>query len=99
MKPCGYFQWTDTYIAERGLDVEVLPTMEPIQSPMSSAVKGAPAVKEEISNTAHDFLVNGELQKLNKHLSKMVELKKQSNMMVGVFYVCLVAIYLVMLFR
>ena len=32
-----------------------------------------------------DVLVIGELQKLNKQLSKIVELKKQSNMMSGAF--------------
>ena len=45
------------------------------------------------------FLVIGELQKLNKQLSKIVELKKQSNMMSGAFFVCIIAIYLVFLCR
>ena len=52
---------------------------------------------------SEDFLVNRELQKLNKQLKKqlsqLVELKKQSNMMAGAFYVCIIAIYLVYLCR
>jgi hypothetical protein len=58
----------------------------PIQAPILSTLE------EEISNKAvwplEDFLVNGELHKLNKQLSQIVELKKLSNMMVGTFYVC-----------
>jgi hypothetical protein len=79
----------DKYIRDRGLIVEVLP---PIQAPISSGVE------EEISNRAIGPLeVNVELQKLNKLLSQIVELKKQSNMMAGAFYVCIIAIYLMFL--
>jgi hypothetical protein len=85
----------DKYIRDRGLIVEVLP---PIQAPISSA--GASAVEEEISNRGIGPLeVNGELQKLNKLLSQIVELKKQSNMIAGAFYVCIIAIYLMFLWR
>jgi hypothetical protein len=81
----------DKYIRDRGLIVEVLP---PIQAPISSVVE------EEISNRAIGPLeVNGELQKLNKLLSQIVELKKQSNMMAGAFYMCIIAIYLMFLWR
>jgi hypothetical protein len=80
----------DKYIWDRGLIVEVLP---PIQAPISSAV-------EKVSNRAIGPLeVNGELQKLNKLLSQIVELKKQSNMMAGAFYVCIIAIYLMFLWH
>ena len=85
----------DKYIRDRGLQVEVLP---PIQAAHISS-----AVEEEISNIVdrplEDFLVKRELQKLNKQLSQIVELKKQSNMMAGAFYVCIIAIYLVFLCR
>jgi hypothetical protein len=86
----------DKYIRTRGLKVEVLPP--PIQAPAS-------VVEEVISNRAvrEDFAVNGalngELQKLNKQLSEIVHLKKQSNMMAGAFYMCIIAIYLLFLFR
>ena len=97
LEHCGHFEWMDKYIGDRGFQVEVLPPIRaPIQAPISSAV-------EEMSNRAvrplEDFVVNGELQKLNKQLSKLVELKKQSNMMSGAFYVCIIAIYLVFLCR
>jgi hypothetical protein len=76
----------DKYIRDRGLIVEVLP---PIQVPISFVVE------EEISNRAiGPMKVNGELQKLNKLLSQIVKLKKQSNMMAGAFYVCIIAIYI-----
>ena len=88
---CGHFEWMDKYIRVRGLKVEVLP---PIQAPAS-------AMEEVISNRAvrEDLVVNRELQKLNKQLNKIVHLKKQSNMMAGAFYVCIIAIYLLFLFR
>ena len=81
----------DSYIRDRGLEVEVVPPIEPIQARMSFAVE------EETSNIAHDSSVNRELQKLNKQLSQLVELKNQSNMMAGAFYVCIVAIDFVLL--
>ena len=95
---CVHFEWMNKYIRDRGFQVEVLPPIpSPIQAPISSAME------EEMSNRAvrplEDCLVNGELQKLNKQLSKIVELKKQSNMMSGAFYVCIIAIYLVFLCR
>ena len=97
LDPCGHFRWMDKYIRDLGIQVEVLPPIRaPIQAPILSAV-------EEMSNRAvrpfEDVLVICELQKLNKQLSKIVELKKQSNMMSGAFYVCIIAIYLVFLCR
>ena len=85
----------DKYIRDRGFQVEVLPPIpSPIQAPISSAMV------EEMSRAVRpfeDFVVIGELQKLNKQLSKIVELKKQSNMMSGAFFVSIIAIYLVFL--
>ena len=96
----------DKYIRDRGLQVELLP---PIQGPPIQEAAISSAVEEEISYRAdrppleEDVLVNRELQKLNKQLKKqlsqLVELKKQSNMMAGAFYVCIIAIYLVYLCR
>ena len=93
LEPCRYFKWMDAYILEKGLQVEVLPRNEPIQARVSSAME------EEISNIAHDLSVNGELEKLNKHLSQIVELRKQSNVMAAAFYVCIVAIFVVLVCR
>ena len=89
----------DKYIRDRGLQVELLP---PIQGPPIQEAAHAPAissaVEEQISYRAdrpplEDVLVNRELEKLNKQLKKqlsqLVELKKQSNMMAGAFYVFL----------
>ena len=92
--------WMDKYIRDRGLVAELLPPIQ--ETAMSSAVE------EEISYRANrppleDVLVNRELEKLikqlNKQLSQLVELKKQSNMMAGALYVCIIAIYLVYLCR
>ena len=65
----------DKYIRDRGFQVEVLPPIpSPIQAPISSAME------EEMSRAVRpfeEFVVIDELQKLNKQLSKIVELKKQ----------------------
>ena len=99
---CGYFMWMDKYIRDRGLVAELLPPI--LEAPHAPAMSSA--VEEQISYRAdrpplEDVLVNRELQKLNKkkQLSHLVELKKQSNMMAGAFYVCIIAIYLVYLCR
>ncbi|CAM0884199.1 unnamed protein product [Alopecurus aequalis] len=99
LEECSHFEWMDKYIRDRGFQVEVLPTN---QGPQIQAAPISSAVEEEISNRAdralEDFVVKSELQKLNKQLSQIVELKKQSNMMAGAYYVCLlgvIAIYLV----
>ena len=94
----------DKYIRDRGLAAELLPPIQeaPHAPTMSSAVE------EHISYRAdrpslEDVLVNRELEKLNKQLKKqlsqLVELKKQSNLMAGSLYVCIIAIYLVYLCR
>ena len=94
---CVHFKWIDKYIRDRGFQVEVLPPIRfPIQAPISSAIE------EEMSRAIRPFedvLVIGELQKLNKQLSKIVDLKKQSNKMSGAFFVCIIAIYLMFLCR
>jgi len=101
LKECSYFEWMDRYIRLRGLQIQVL-SAGAIQEPISSAVE------EEVSNrgpsntsvpTMEDSEVKRELQKLNKHLSQIVDLKKQSNMMAGAFYCCIIAIYLLFLWR
>ena len=93
----------DTYIRDRGFQVEELPTN---QGPQIQAATISSVVKEEISNRAYlpleDFVVKSELQKLNKQLSQIVELKRQSNMMAGAYYVCLLGvidIYLVIVYQ
>ena len=66
---CGHFFWMDKYIRDRGFQVEVLPPIpSPIQAPISSAME------EEMSRVVRpfeDFVVIGELQKLNKQLRKI----------------------------
>ena len=96
--------WMDKYIRDRGLVAELLPPIQ--EAPHAPAMSSA--VEEEISYIAdhpplEDVLVNRELDKLikqlNKQLSQLVQLKKQSNMMAGALYVCIIAIYLVYLCR
>ncbi|XP_044971875.1 uncharacterized protein LOC123439200 [Hordeum vulgare subsp. vulgare] len=90
LKECSHFEWMDKYIRDRGFLVEVLP---PIQGLPIQAAPISTTVEEEISNghrvnrPLEDFLVKRELQKLNKQLSQIVELKKRSNMMAEAFYV------------
>jgi hypothetical protein len=40
-----------------------------------------------------DDELKGELKKINKQLKKMMDLKKQPNMMAGVFYSCIIALF------
>ena len=64
-----------------------------IQEPNVSSV-----MEELVSNravpTMEDAELKGELRKLNKNLSQIINLKKQANMMVGGFYCFIIAIYL-----
>jgi hypothetical protein len=39
-----------------------------------------------------DDELKGELKKINQKLKKMMDLKKQSNMMAGAFYCCIIAL-------
>ena len=96
--------WMDKYIRDRGLVAELLPPIQ--EAPHAPAMSSA--MEKQISYRAdrpplENVLVDRELEKLNKQLKKQlnqpVELKKQSNMMAGAFYVCIIAIYLVYLCR
>jgi len=64
------------------------------------------AVEELGSNravpTMGDAELKGELKKLNKQLSQLINLKKQANMMAGGLYCCLIAMaffYLMFIYR
>jgi hypothetical protein len=40
-----------------------------------------------------DDELKGEFKKINNKLKKMMDLKKQSNMMAGAFYCCIIALF------
>ena len=98
LEECGHFEWMDQYIRDRGLQVELMTPNQVVEEEISN--KGAPnRATRPMEDLGHLQGVNVELQKLNKQLSQIVELKKQANMMAGAFYVCIIAIYLMFLDR
>ena len=101
LEECGHFEWMDQYIRDRGLQVEVLAPNQAVQEEISNRGapnRAAPPMEHLSQIVGHLQGVNVELQKLNKQLSQIVELKKQANMMAGAF-VCIIAIYLMFMHR
>ncbi|KAE8793843.1 hypothetical protein D1007_31429 [Hordeum vulgare] len=53
---------------------------------------GAPGSGNSIGATVGDAAGTSELKKLNAQMKKLIELKKQGNLMAGIFYVCVIAL-------
>ena len=102
MKQCFHFEWLDEYIeriqgldgasGERGeLDLVDLPLeAEKFGSPFGSGPSESGC--NAIGATMGDAGVTAELNKLNKQMKKLIELKKQGNLMAGLFYACVIAL-------
>ena len=64
--------------------------MEQLGSPSGVAtVRNADGVAE-VKDT--ELGLKAELKKMNKHLLKLVNLKKQDNLMAAIFYLCAIAL-------
>ncbi|KAM3400795.1 hypothetical protein ACQJBY_005560 [Aegilops geniculata] len=107
LKQCTHFEWLDEYIeriqlegasGELDLPLEAEKLGKFGSGPSGS---GAPGFGNSIGG-AHsigaivgDAGVTVELKKLNKHMKKLIELRKQGNLMglmAGLFYVCVIAL-------
>ena len=97
MKQCSHFEWLDEYIERiQEIDLVHLPLeAEKFGSgPSESGVtpeSGIPGCNA-IGATVGDAVVTAELNKLNKQMKKLIELKKQGNFMAGLFYACVIAL-------
>ena len=93
---CGHFEWVDAYI--RRLEKEgIIPSgaitlgSDLGQGPLAVQNLGRAVSTKELIG---DDELKGELKKINKQLKKMMDLKKQSNMMTGAFYCCIIALFI-----
>ncbi|KAI4969702.1 hypothetical protein ZWY2020_000616 [Hordeum vulgare] len=95
LKQCAHFEWLDEYIewiqlegASRELDLP----LEAEKFGSGPSGSGAPGSGNSIGATVGDAAGTAELKKLNKQMKKLIELKKQGNLMDGIFYVCVIAL-------
>ncbi|KAE8808126.1 hypothetical protein D1007_15249 [Hordeum vulgare] len=95
LKQRAHFEWLDEYIqriqlegASRELDLPL--EAEKFGSGLSGS--GDPGSGNSIGATVGDAAGKAELKKLNKQMKKQIELKKQGNLMAGIFYVCVIAL-------
>jgi hypothetical protein len=96
LKKCKHFEWLDEYINRIKLEGVNLPS--PVEQLGSATVvaPGAAPVGEGDGVVAEVAQVT-ELKKMNKHLTKLVKLKEQDNVMSAIFYLCAIALGVVYL--
>ncbi|CAM0884656.1 unnamed protein product [Alopecurus aequalis] len=74
--PCDHFEWLEDYIKRiQKEDKKKVPNL-------------LPAVEQLGSATVHNGVQKDELKKMAKQLEKLVDLKKQSNLLAAIFYLC-----------
>ena len=74
--PCDHFEWLEDYIKRiQKEDKKKVPNL-------------LPAVEQLGSATVHNGVQKDELKKMAKQLEKLVDLKKQSNLLAVIFYLC-----------
>ncbi|KAI4971877.1 hypothetical protein ZWY2020_002791 [Hordeum vulgare] len=95
LKQCAHFEWLDEYIeriqlegASRELDLP----LEAEKFGSGPSGSGAPRSSNSIGATVGNAGGMIELKKLNKKMKKLIELKKQGNLMADFFYVCVIAL-------
>ncbi|XBI10603.1 hypothetical protein VPH35_137840 [Triticum aestivum] len=107
LKQCTHFEWLDEYIewiqlegasGELDLPLEAEKLGKFGSGPSGSGAPGSGnsiGGAHSIGATVGDAGVTAELKKLNKQMKKLIELQKQGNLMglmVGLFYVCVIAL-------
>ena len=90
MKQCAHFEWLDEYIERIQLEGASRELDLPLEAEKFGS--GAPGSGNSIGATVGDAAGTAELKKLNKKMKKLIELKKQGNLMAGIFYVCVIAL-------
>ncbi|KAE8804419.1 hypothetical protein D1007_19452 [Hordeum vulgare] len=90
LKQCAHFEWLDEYIERIQLEVASRELDLPLEAKKFGS--GAPGSGNSIGATVGDAAGMTELKKLNKKMKKLIELKKQGNLMVEIFYVCVIAL-------
>jgi hypothetical protein len=102
LKKCKHFEWLDEYINRIKLEGVNLPS--PVEQLGSATVvaPGAAPVGEGDGVVAEGAPVAEvaqvtELKKMNKHLTQLVKLKEQENMMSVIFYLCAIGLGVVYL--
>ncbi|CAM0958531.1 unnamed protein product [Alopecurus aequalis] len=78
---CDHFEWLEDYIKRIQKEVPNL----------------LPAVEQLGSATVHNGVQKDELKKMAKQLEKLVDLKKQSNLLAAIFYLCAIVLGVVYL--
>ncbi|KAI4995462.1 hypothetical protein ZWY2020_035365 [Hordeum vulgare] len=95
LKQCAHFEWLDEYIERIQLEGESRELDLPLEAEKfgsGPSRSGAPGSGNSIGATVGDAAGTAELKKLNKKMKKLIELKKQGNLMAGIFYVCVIAL-------
>uniref|UniRef100_A0A8I7B3B6 GRF-type domain-containing protein n=1 Tax=Hordeum vulgare subsp. vulgare TaxID=112509 RepID=A0A8I7B3B6_HORVV len=85
LKQCTHFEWLDEYIERIQLEGASRELDLPLE--VEKFVSGAPGSGNSIGATVGDAAERAELKKLNKKMKKLIELKKEGNLMAGIFYV------------
>uniref|UniRef100_A0A8I6YWH2 GRF-type domain-containing protein n=1 Tax=Hordeum vulgare subsp. vulgare TaxID=112509 RepID=A0A8I6YWH2_HORVV len=90
LKQCAHFEWLDEYIERIQLEGASRELDLPLEAEKFGS--GAPGSGNSIGATVGDAAGTAELKKLNKEMKKLIELKKQGNLMAIIFYVCVIAL-------
>jgi len=93
LNQCAHFEWLDEYIERIQLagasgEIDLPLEAEKFGSGLSRSGNSIGATVGDAGVTA----VTAELKNLNKQMKKIIELKKQDNLVAGLFYVCVIAL-------
>ncbi|CAM0943452.1 unnamed protein product [Alopecurus aequalis] len=88
--PCDHFEWIEDYIKRiQKEDKSLVPNLPPAVEQLGSAIG--------IVATVNNGVQKDELKKMAKQLEKLVDLKKQSNLLAAIFYLCAIVLGVVYL--
>ena len=93
---CTHFEWLDEYIRRIEIEGASLGLNLPSAVEQLGSAAGVATVGKAEGVAAE------ELKKMNKQLVKLVNLKKQDNLMTGLFYFCVISfdfVYLLIISR
>ena len=83
---CGHFEWLDNYVARlRARSQSSMPFN-------GAATRQQNLVSDSAAPTVGDADLKGELKKMNKNLTQLTKLKRQSNQLALGFYISVIAL-------